>query len=291
MRRLSTIYLEAIIDGFGTLNEGSQNLLKSKVQSFEVFNVGFNNGKGEGDIYYTSFGLLLSYALGIKVSNHKNFIDSVIVAEDDLINKSALIKSKLLLKALKLPLFLRKLSFLYIFPKSFDFKILEINTSYDLFLCLNILQDLGKRVEELKFLIPRIEEFRNSDGGFPNHRGEHSNLTSTVSFIISKYVIKNEVDFEAFKFISTLHDPSGGFKVSSITPIPDILSTATAVSAFKICGQPLPCNVKDADDFVAAHWLDDGGFSATILDNKTDPEYIFYGLLSLGMSFGIKKSI
>jgi hypothetical protein len=293
MRRLSTIYLEAIIDGFGTLNEESQNLIKSKVQSFEVFNGGFNNGKGEGDIYYTAFGLLLSYALGVKVSNHKKFLDSVIVADDDLINKSALIKSELLLKALKLPLAFRKLSFLnHTFSKSYDLPSLTtINTSYDAFLFLNILQELGKSVDELQPLIPRIEKFRNSDGGFPNHEGEISTLNSTVSFIISKYVITNEVDVEAFKFLSTLHYSSAGFKVSGITSIPDILSTATAVSAFKICEQPLPCNVKNVHDFVAAHWLDDGGFSATILDYTTDPEYIFYGLLSLGMSLGIKKSI
>jgi len=280
---LSSIYLETIIQGFNTLNEKSQNLLRSKVQSFEVGNRGFNNGSGEGDIYYTAFGLLLSYALGIKVSNHKNFIDSVVVSDDDLINKSALIKSKLLLKALKLPLNFRKLySLNYISSKSRDLPILSINTSYDAFLCLNTFQDLGKKVDELQCLIPRIEKFRNSDGGFPNHQGEISTLNSTVSFIISKYVITNEVDVEAFKFLSTLHDSSGGFKVSSITPIPDILSTATAVTAFKICKQPFPFNAKELHSFVAAHWLEDGGFSATILDQTTDPEYIFYGLLCLG---------
>jgi len=285
MRKLSTIYFEALIKGYDTLNEESQNLLISKVQSFEIANRGFNNGGGEGDIYYTAFGLLLSYALGIKVLNHKKFIDSVIVSDDDLINKSALIKSRLLLKALKLPLSFRKLSSLnYISQKFCDLPILTtINTSYDAFLCLNIFQDLGKKVDELQCLISRIEKFRNSDGGFPNHQGEISTLNSTVSFIISKYMITNEVDVESFKYLSTLHDSSGGFKVSGITPIPDILSTATAVTAFKICGQPLPCNAKDVHGFIAAHWLKDGGFSATIFAQTTDPEYIFYGLLALGI--------
>jgi len=282
---LSSIYLEAIIQGFNTLNEESQNLLSAKILSFELAKRGFNNGCSEGDIYYTAFGLLLSYALGIKISNHKNFIDSVVVSDDDLINRSALIKSKLLLKALKLPLALRKLSSLnYISPKSCDIAPLDsIHTPYDAFLCLNILQDIGKKVDELKCLLPRIEELRNADGGFPNHEGEISTLNSTVSFIVFKYVITNEVDIDAFKFIATLYDVSGGFKVSSIALIPDILSTATAVTAFKICGQPLPCNTNDLNGFIAIHWLEDGGFSATILDQTTDPEYIFYGLLALGM--------
>jgi hypothetical protein len=102
-------------------------------------------------------------------------------------------------------------------------------------------------------------------------------------------LITNEVDVDAFKFLATLYDTSGGFRVSSITLVPDVLSTATAVTAFNICEQTLSGDVKDLKEFVATHWLEDGGFSATILDQSTDPEYMFYGLLALGMSLGVKQ--
>ena len=34
--------------------------------------------------------------------------------------------------------------------------------------------------------------------------------------------------------------------------------------------------------FVQAHWLESGGFAPTLLDDYSDVEYVFYGLLALG---------
>jgi len=38
----------------------------------------------------------------------------------------------------------------------------------------------------------------------------------------------------------------------------------------------------NANDFIDAHWLPSGGFSATLIDETSDVEYTFYGLLALG---------
>jgi hypothetical protein len=58
-----------------------------------------------------------------------------------------------------------------------------------------------------------------------------------------------------------------------------LLSTATALFALRCYGvEPR----YSAVDFIEGHWLDDGGFAATLLDDESDVEYLFYGLLALG---------
>jgi hypothetical protein len=61
--------------------------------------------------------------------------------------------------------------------------------------------------------------------------------------------------------------------------MPDLLSTATALFTLRCYDMPPRYS---AQEFVEAHWLDNGGFGATILDSSSDIEYLFYGLLALG---------
>lgn len=73
-------------------------------------------------------------------------------------------------------------------------------------------------------------------------------------------------------------DQTGGFKANALAPVPDILSTAVALFTLRLLGR----KALDASDFIDAHWLADGSFAPTLLDEQSDVEYIFYGLLALG---------
>ena len=288
IKTLSILYMDAISRGWESLNTESFELLKKKLLHFESSEGGFSNG-GTADIYYTSFGLLLSYVLGIKldISKHKKFVDSVSVEDGDLINQAALIKCRILLPAFKIPTKFRKLVKFNIQPMHLDYVLPlvdDIMTMYDAFLYLNILQDTSKSSNLLVEIIPRLELLRNEDGGFSNNQGELSHVNATVSFVLFKFMIKNEIDQKAFEFLLSIQEPSGGFKSSKRVPIPDMLSTATALTAFNICGWSTNVSVKEISQFIATHWIITGGFSATLLDQTTDPEYIFYALLAIGMN-------
>ncbi|KAA6313583.1 hypothetical protein EZS27_035667, partial [termite gut metagenome] len=63
------------------------------------------------------------------------------------------------------------------------------------------------------------------------------------------------------------------------TPLPDILTTATALFVLRCYG--VEPRIRP-DSFIEAHWLESGGFSPTILEEISDIEYTFYGLLALG---------
>lgn len=80
------------------------------------------------------------------------------------------------------------------------------------------------------------------------------------------------------KWLQQRQDVSGGFRASEEAPIPDLLSTAVALFTLRLLG----ATVRDAMPFVQAHWLESGGFAPTLLDDYSDVEYVFYGLLALG---------
>ena len=80
-------------------------------------------------------------------------------------------------------------------------------------------------------------------------------------------------------YLRDTQDETGGFKAGRGAPVPDLLSTATTLFLMG-CYDIRP--VRPVHDFIEAHWLDSGGFSATLLEDSSDVEYVFYGLLALG---------
>ena len=85
-------------------------------------------------------------------------------------------------------------------------------------------------------------------------------------------------DSNLLSWLQARQDETGGFHATDEAPIPDLLSTAVALFTLRLVG----AEVRDATDFIHAHWLDNGGFAPTVLDDYSDVEYVFYGLLALG---------
>jgi prenyltransferase beta subunit len=77
--------------------------------------------------------------------------------------------------------------------------------------------------------------------------------------------------------------PDGGFLAMPRAPIPDLLSTATALHALACLEEPLPQSAREAClDFLDSLWTAEGGFHGHWADDHLDVEYTFYGLLALG---------
>ena len=85
-------------------------------------------------------------------------------------------------------------------------------------------------------------------------------------------------DSNLLSWLQARQDVTGGFHATDEAPIPDLLSTAVALFTLRLVG----AEAHDATNFIHAHWLDNGGFAPTILDDYSDVEYVFYGLLALG---------
>jgi hypothetical protein len=76
--------------------------------------------------------------------------------------------------------------------------------------------------------------------------------------------------------------PSGGFFAAPGAPLPDLLSTATALHALTALGARLEAIREPCLDFVDTLWTNTGGFYGTWADDSLDCEYTYYGLLALG---------
>ena len=101
---------------------------------------------------------------------------------------------------------------------------------------------------------------------------------------------KSRPDPDLLAWLHERQDESGGFRATDEAPVPDLLSTAVALFTLRLLGTEYNCPLtivhcpllRDASDFIHAHWLDSGGFTPTVFDNYSDVEYVFYGLLALG---------
>jgi prenyltransferase beta subunit len=77
--------------------------------------------------------------------------------------------------------------------------------------------------------------------------------------------------------------PNGGFLAVPGAPLPDLLSTATALHALACLERRVPSRVHERClDFIDTLWSADGGFHGHWADDHLDAEYTFYGLLALG---------
>jgi prenyltransferase beta subunit len=75
---------------------------------------------------------------------------------------------------------------------------------------------------------------------------------------------------------------NGGFFASPSTPVPDLLSTATALHALSALHVPIAGLREPCLDFVDSLWTNRGGFFGTWADDDVDCEYTYYALLALG---------
>lgn len=103
--------------------------------------------------------------------------------------------------------------------------------------------------------------------------------TNAVCCILSmQHQMGEPLDPTYVEWLQQLQDYSGGFYANELAPIPNLLSTAVALFTLRLIG----ADSGDATLFIQAHWQDNGSFSPTLLDDYSDVEYVFYGLLALG---------
>lgn len=293
---------------FNTLQRGKEQLGKEAldrivgfVESQRTEEDSFMDKSGKADLYYTLFGWILSYILGIRLEQKK--MTSYLSQQDngklDLIHYAAYMRCRMigqLMKGGKAGLLLRSLF-------STDIKALDefddlphndMQSPYTQFVWLSLLEDTGSlfKIQDSRFKIKEsgrtdkdeilgsLESYHAKGGGFMNTR---DGLTATTNATVAALAVKGQLtgykENEDLFFLRDLQEVSGGFGAAEASPVPDLLSTATSLFMLSCYGRQPKYPVRD---FIEAHWLDSGGFSATLLDDKSDVEYTFYGLLALG---------
>ena len=156
-------------------------------------------------------------------------------------------------------------------------------TAYGCFLALGAYEDLGATLDDPGRLVECLAALRAADGGYGNQPGVPVGLTPpTAAAVTIQRRLSHPADREATDWLLARHLPAGGFCASPSTPLPDLLSTATALHALAGAHVPLEPVQEPCLDFIDSLWTNSGGFYGSWGDDVQDCEYTFYALLALG---------
>ncbi|GHU54186.1 hypothetical protein FACS189411_00430 [Bacteroidia bacterium] len=303
MATLSIKMLNTLRRGKKKLSREAQEKIKQYILSQRADEVFFMDKSGKADIYYTAFGLMLSYLFGIKIDTRQARLqfEKRRSACNDLIHYAAYSRSLMLMDLID-GNYLRLLvgknicrdtarhvstteggSGMRVWGDDATIRLFPHNdprSPYSRFIWLSLMEDSRQKIANKKEILESLGAYKVSGGGYSNIAGDASaSVNATAAALSVKgqlggYRLHKDVDY-----LYQAQDASGGFCASEEAPLPDILSTATALFVLNCYGlEPLyPPN-----DFIEAHWLESGGFSPTILEDTSDIEYTCYGLLALG---------
>jgi prenyltransferase beta subunit len=156
-------------------------------------------------------------------------------------------------------------------------------SAYGAFLAIGAYQDLGREMPDTAAVLRSLDGLRAADGSFGNHPGLPSGVTpATAAAVLVMRQLDRQPPREAGMWLLDRCHARGGFFAASATPVPDLLSTATALHALSAMQVPFGALAEPCLDFVDSLWTNRGGFFGTWADDAADCEYTYYALLALG---------
>jgi prenyltransferase beta subunit len=156
-------------------------------------------------------------------------------------------------------------------------------TPYGAFLALGAIEDLRSEPPEPDRLLASVMRLRAADGAFANHEGATAGSTpATAAAVMVMRHLDREPDADVADWLFARAHHDGGFFAAPGAPLPDLLSTATALHALVAMHADISRIKEPCLDFVDTLWTNEGGFCGSWLDQALDCEYTYYGLLALG---------
>jgi prenyltransferase beta subunit len=157
-------------------------------------------------------------------------------------------------------------------------------TAYGGFVALGSYQDLGAPLPDPLRLVQSLKFLETPDGGWGNAPGLRTGSTNAAAAAITLlHQLEMPVNENAGTWLQAQMHSSGGFLAMPMAPIPDLLSTATALHALACLDHQISLTARERClDFLDSLWSAEGGFHGHWADDFLDAEYTFYGLLALG---------
>ena len=157
-------------------------------------------------------------------------------------------------------------------------------TAYGAFVALGAYEDLGHTPPNILKLVQSLKRLETPDGAWsnvPNARFGATNATAGAVTLIRH--LGFPVNDRVGDWLLAQVHPQGGFLAVPGAPMPDLLSTATAIHALAAIERRLPSGVHERClDFIDTRWSAQGGFHGHWADDHLDAEYTYYALLALG---------
>jgi prenyltransferase beta subunit len=156
-------------------------------------------------------------------------------------------------------------------------------TAYGCFLALGACQDLNVEMVWKQGLIDCIASLKRPDGSYANESTiETGSTPATAAAVTALHYLGIEPDAASAEWLLGRSRATGGFLATPTAPIPDLLSTATAIHALSLTGVSTDDVKQPTLEYLDSLWSTDGAFAGNWMDETLDCEYTYYALLALG---------
>ena len=146
---------------------------------------------------------------------------------------------------------------------------------YHQFLKFGALEDLGGQNIRAAEVADTVLGLQSPDGSFMG------TTPTTAGAVTLLHHLGAEVPRGAVEWLLSRTSPKGGFLPAPDSPVPDLLSTATALHALTAAHAPVDRLREPMLDFMDSLWTGKG-FCGSWADDVVDSEYTYYALLALG---------
>jgi prenyltransferase beta subunit len=252
---------------------------------------GFRNRAGDSDLYYTVFGLqaLLALRVDLPVDSATVYLRGFGAGEDlDLVHLSclagcwAMMPQSALAPATRDAIITRVESYRTDEGGYHASRDAAHGSAYHAFLAIGAYQDLGATPPDPGRVATSVAALQSADRAFANEPGRPRGSTPATAAAVTliRHLDMPTSPAVADWLLARCHQ--GGFFASADAPVPDLLSTATALHALSALHAPIDGIREGCLDFVDSLWTNQGAFYGSWIDDVPDCEYTFYGLLALG---------
>jgi prenyltransferase beta subunit len=156
-------------------------------------------------------------------------------------------------------------------------------TVYACFLAFGAYQDLGHELPDALRVVQCLKGLETNNGAWANDscaRSGSTNATAAAATLLRS--LSMPINRSVGDWLLGQHHRQGGFVAAPGAPMPDLLSTATALHALAGMEVSLKAIREDCLDFIDTLWTNQGAFYGHWGDEYIDCEYAFYALLALG---------
>lgn len=269
----------------------SRDLVESFLRSQLNRGGGFANRAGDSDLYYTVFGLEALIALQAEppIAQVERYLRELGNGDGlDFVHLACLVRCWAgVTRDLPLELLNAALARLEEY-RSADggynqARGSKCGTAYAAFLALGAYQDAGLMPPNAERLLDSVATLRSEDGAFSNIQDAKSGVTPATAAVVTLFrQFGQQPEPQLARWLLARCLPAGGFFAMEGAPIPDLLSTATALHALSGMHASLSDVREPCLDFVDSLWTNRGGFYGHWSDDAIDTEYTYYALLALG---------
>lgn len=248
---------------------------------------GFKDRSGRSDLYYTVFGLegLMAMQSSFDTAGVRRYLEGF-GGNLDFIHACCLARSWAALN--ERPARASELLARVEAHRTADggYSVLgsaNTGTAYACFLALGAYQDLGAPIPDMVRVVQSLKFLETPDGAWANERGVTVGSTNPTAAMVNLLCnLRMPVNSGVGHWLLARAHADGGFTASPRAPMPDLLSTATALHALAALEVATDSVRESCLDFLDSLWTNQGGFYGHWGDTVLDCEYTYYGLLALG---------